>query len=188
VRALARVSPDAATRPWRPLLAAARAGDAEAFAALYREFAPVAHGVALARVGPDEADDVVQETFVTVHRSLADLREPDAFPGWLRSVAANAATDRLRRRARRPVLHALPPEPPARDAHDDPDAELRARALARLQELPEPYRETLVWRLVEGLTGPEIAELTGLTEGSVRVNLCRGMALLRPLLRKDGWQ
>jgi RNA polymerase sigma-70 factor (ECF subfamily) len=42
-------------------------------------------------------------------------------------------------------------------------------------------------RLVEGLSGPEIAELTGLEPGSVRVNLCRGMELLRERLRKEGW-
>ena len=48
--------------------------------------------------------------------------------------------------------------------------------------LPEAYRETLVLRLVEGMTGPEIAERTGLTPSSVRVNLHRGMKLLREKL------
>jgi RNA polymerase sigma-70 factor (ECF subfamily) len=48
--------------------------------------------------------------------------------------------------------------------------------------LPEAYRETLILRLVEGLTGPEIAEQTGLSAGSVRVNLHRGMKLLRERL------
>ena len=52
--------------------------------------------------------------------------------------------------------------------------------------LPEAYRETLVLRLCEGLDGPEIAARTGLTHGSVRVNLTRGMALLRPLLAARG--
>jgi RNA polymerase sigma-70 factor (ECF subfamily) len=56
-----------------------------------------------------------------------------------------------------------------------------------LRSLPEAYRETLTMRLVEGLTGPEIAEATGLTAGSVRVNLCRGMELLRELLKQEGW-
>ena len=60
--------------------------------------------------------------------------------------------------------------------------------LASIQELPEAYRETLVWRLVEGLTGPEIARRTGLTPGSVRINLFRGMAMLRERLSKEGWQ
>jgi RNA polymerase sigma-70 factor (ECF subfamily) len=55
-------------------------------------------------------------------------------------------------------------------------------ALEIIRALPVAYRETLVLRLVEGLTGPEIAERTGLTPASVRVNLHRGMALLREKL------
>jgi RNA polymerase sigma-70 factor, ECF subfamily len=51
-----------------------------------------------------------------------------------------------------------------------------------LRGLPETYREPLMLRLVEGMTGPEIAERTGLTSGSVRVNLFRGMQLLRERL------
>ena len=57
-----------------------------------------------------------------------------------------------------------------------------AQVLAALRALPDVYRETLVMRLVEGMTGPEIAEHTGLAHGSVRVNLHRGMKLLREQL------
>jgi RNA polymerase sigma-70 factor (ECF subfamily) len=53
-----------------------------------------------------------------------------------------------------------------------------------IQTLPESYRETLVLRLVEGMTGPEIATRTGMTAESVRVNLCRGMKLLRAKLEQ----
>jgi RNA polymerase sigma-70 factor, ECF subfamily len=51
-----------------------------------------------------------------------------------------------------------------------------------IKALPEAYRETLVLRLAEGMTGPEIAERTGLTPESVRVNLHRGMKMLRERL------
>jgi RNA polymerase sigma-70 factor (ECF subfamily) len=57
-----------------------------------------------------------------------------------------------------------------------------AQVLAALRALPEAYQETMILRLVEGLTGPEIAEQTGLSPGSVRVNLHRGMRLLRERL------
>jgi RNA polymerase sigma-70 factor (ECF subfamily) len=169
------------------LWSSAKDGDRGALAAIYRWLAPVVHGIAVARGGAGDADDVVQETFLAVARGLAGLRDPRAFPAWVRSVAANVATDRLRRRARGPRRVAMPDDVAARGTSDGDDGALRARVLARIQELPEPYRETLVWRLVEGLTGPEIADRTGLTPGSVRVNLCRGMALLRPLLASDGW-
>ena len=56
------------------------------------------------------------------------------------------------------------------------------QALAAIQTLPEAYRETLVLRLVQGLSGPEIAAVTGLTPESVRVNLHRGFTLLREAL------
>ena len=55
-------------------------------------------------------------------------------------------------------------------------------AMDAIRNLPEAYRETLTMRLVEGMTGPEIARQTGLTPDSVRVNLCRGMKLLREAL------
>ena len=64
-----------------------------------------------------------------------------------------------------------------------PDGEA-FEVLAIMRSLPETYRETLMLRLVEGMTGPEIAGRTGLTEASVRVNLCRGMKLLRERLEK----
>jgi RNA polymerase sigma-70 factor (ECF subfamily) len=54
-----------------------------------------------------------------------------------------------------------------------------AKVLAAIRSLPDAYKETLILRLVEGMTGPEIAERTGLTPGSVRVNLHRGMQQLR---------
>jgi len=63
----------------------------------------------------------------------------------------------------------------------------RAEALGVLEiirNLPAAYRETLVLRLVEGLTGPEISERTGLTPASVRVNLHRGMTMLREKLER----
>jgi RNA polymerase sigma-70 factor (ECF subfamily) len=61
-----------------------------------------------------------------------------------------------------------------------------AEALEIIRALPEAYRETLVLRLVEGMTGPEIAARTGLQPASVRVNLHRGMKLLRERLGMRG--
>jgi len=169
------------------LLAAAQGGDRGAFAELYRRFAGVVHGIALARVGPADAEDVTQETFLVMHRKLSSVREAEAFPGWICTVARRAATDRLRRRERSeqgPLSDAA-----SRPPHD-PRAEpaLRHRVLEAIQALPEAFREPLILRLVEGLSGPDIAERTGRTPGSVRVNLHRGMALLRPQLEQDDWR
>ena len=70
------------------------------------------------------------------------------------------------------------------EERDDESGEI----LDTLRTLPEAYRETLAMRLVEGMTGPEIARATGLTHGSVRVNLSRGMERLREALRARGIQ
>lgn len=170
------------------LVRAARSGDRTAFGALYRDFARVVHGIALARCPAGELDDLVQDVFMTAFQQLPTLRDDAAFPAWLCAATRHAAVDRARRQKRAPASGELddvagrersPAEQfAARDAAE--------RVLACIRALPESYREPLVLRLVEGLTGPEIAARTGLTHGSVRVNLTRGMALLRPKLAEAG--
>lgn len=171
----------------------ARAGDRIAFGQLYNRYAPMVHGILLARVPHTDAEDLVQDVFVTAMDRLASLRDGAAFGGWLAVIARHRAADFHRRGPREESaterlegsgpLEAGPPANPDRSssAHNALDART---ALAAVRALPEAYRETLVLRLVEGMTGPEIAERTGLTPASVRVNLCRGMKLLREAL---GW-
>jgi RNA polymerase sigma-70 factor, ECF subfamily len=158
------------------LVEAARSGDREAFSRLYETFAPMIHGIALVRLTPAEADDVVQEVFLTALERIDTLRDPAAIGSWLAMIARTRAVD-LRRASSRIADRDVP-----EGVHEDPDRVEAARALAAIRALPEAYRETLVLRLVEGMTGPEIAERTGLTPESVRVNLHRGMKLLREKL------
>lgn len=158
------------------LVRSAQAGDGDAFAQLYQRFARMVHGVVLARIARTEVDDVVQDVFMAAFERLRELRDPAAFAGWLAAIARNRAADRGRRLV--PVHPVVDVAAPAR-AHE------RIEALAILdaiRSLPDAYSETLVLRLVEGMTGEEIAERTGLTPGSVRVNLHRGMKLLREKL------
>jgi RNA polymerase sigma-70 factor (ECF subfamily) len=158
------------------LAAAARAGDEAAFAELYRAHLRMVHGVLLARVPRSDVDDLAQDVFLTAWRRMESLREPAAFPGWLATIARNQATDHLRRRPA--DTDELPEHLPAPGSDDH----MARAALDAIRTLPDAYRETLVLRLVEGMTGPEIAQRTGLTDGSVRVNLHRGMKLLRARL------
>lgn len=165
------------------LVVRARRGDATAFGTLYERFARSVHAVLLARLPPSDAEEMTQEVFLAALQRLGELREAEQFGPWLHAMARNRATDHLRARKRRPP--AVPLIETA--APERPDGELRGRVLEHVRSLPEAYRETLVMRLVEGLPGPDIAKATGLTAASVRVNLHRGMELLRTLLRKDGW-
>ena len=156
------------------VVAAARRGDRAAFAELYRRFARAVHGVVLARVRYAEAADIVQDVFAIALERLPQLGEPAAFPGWLLAIARNRAVDHLRGRKPTDELPDLPVEASR-------TAEV-AQVLTALRALPEAYQETMILRLVEGMSGPEIAEQTGLSPGSVRVNLHRGMKLLRERL------
>ena len=137
------------------------------------------HAILLARLPLQDAPDLVQDIFLSAFQRVRSLREPAAFASWIATIARNRATDFLRR----PIMAVSDEseEPPAETIA--PDVRLdAARALQAIRELPDAYRETLVLRLVEGLTGPEIAALTGLTPDSVRVNLHRGFKLLRERL------
>jgi RNA polymerase sigma-70 factor (ECF subfamily) len=164
-------------------VAAARDGDRAAFGQLYERYARMVHGVLLAKVPVGDVDDLVQDVFIRALRRLSTLRETASFGAWLAAVARNVAHDYHRR--------SVPEEPLPDDASNqriqcgtsggDQDCPPGA-ILEAVMSLSETYRETLILRLVEGMTGPEIAARTGMTHGSVRVNLHRGMEQLRAKL------
>lgn len=159
------------------LVRSARAGDESAFARLYERYGRVVHALLLARASRPDVEDLVQDVFLAAWRRLDDLRDPAAFGGWIAMIARNRAADAHRRGAE---FVELPADVASPGATSD-EAEANA-ALAAIRALPAAYSETLILRLVEGLTGPEIADRTGLTPASVRVNLHRGMKLLREKL------
>jgi len=159
------------------LVRAAQASEVASFELLYSRYAPVVHSILLGRLPPADADDVTQNVFITAYTKLHSLREPAAFAGWIARTARNAAEDHRRRMSETVELD----EAYATQGTQREDAEA-ARALAAIRNLPEAYRETLMMRLVEGMSGPEISARTGLTPGSVRVNLHRGMQMLRGAL------
>ena len=142
------------------------------FNELHSEFKGLVHAIVLARIPYDDVDDVVQEVFVSAYRGLKSLRNKESAGPWLATIARNKSVEYFRRRK---PTEELFENSASRDRFDDEAIE----ALEAIRSLPETYRETLVLRLVEGMTGPEISKLTGLTEASVRVNLHRGMKKLR---------
>ena len=168
------------------LVGAAREGDRTAFGRLYDRYAPMVHGVLLAKVPRDEVDDLVQDVFMIALRRLSTLRENGCFGAWLAAIARHRASDYHRRSW------------PEKQLQDETSAEeVNARStggddirhahgiLEAIRSLSGAYRETLILRLVEGMTGPEIAARTGMTPGSVRVNLHRGMQQLRARLSSN---
>ena len=154
------------------LVRAVLAGEHDRFGRLYEMYAPLVHGVLLARVPRDEVDDLVQDIFLHALRKLHTLRDAQAFGPWIAMIARNRAMD-FHRASRTTV------EVEENTAVAKPANRSAKEVLDLIRHLPDAYRETLALRFVEGMTGPEIASRTGLTPASVRVNLHRGMKLLR---------
>ena len=164
------------------LVSAAREGDRGAFGALYQRYARMVHAILLGRVPAGEVEDLVQDVFVRAMRQVHTLRDVNCFGGWLATVARNRANDYHRRSVELVEFAEDTPSQTSLKRRSSEAEDDGAAILGAMRTLPEAYRETLIMRLVEGMTGPEIAERTGLTAGSVRVNLHRGMQMLRQKL------
>jgi RNA polymerase sigma-70 factor (ECF subfamily) len=161
------------------LVSAVRAGDRDAFGSLYDAYGRMVHGILLARVPYAEVDDLVQDVFLTALRKIETLRDAGSFGPWLAMIARNRATDYHRR---------------SRETTEVEETHAQTRAtqgeavevLNLIKLLPDAYREPMILRFVEGMTGPEIASRTGLAPASVRVNIHRGMKMLREKLSVAG--
>lgn len=181
-----RVSP--ATSDDEGLAARAAAGDEEAFAALAGRVLPRLRRWALARTAdPDEADEVVQETLIRMHRSLDGFAGASRLSTWLYRVLANVANERRRWRDRRPALplEAVPPGAEgATDAGEDPVTTVHARRMAAVvreyfETLPPGQRQVLELVDHEGLRPVEVAEALEMNPVTVRAHLFRARKALR---------
>jgi RNA polymerase sigma-70 factor (ECF subfamily) len=150
-------------------------GDADAFRRLYDEFGSRSLRYLAGLVGADSAEDIQQETWLAVYRSLGSLADPARFPTWLLATARNRAIDWLRKRKRERLLldegaveigDAIAPEAePAGPGFDDPEVN------DALASLPAAHREVLMLRYRDELSYAEIALVTGLAIGTVRSRL-----------------
>lgn len=166
------------------LVAAALAGDQEAFAGLVRRYdRPVYHLAYRTLRDAEEARDVAQETFFKAYRSLRTFRPDAKFSTWIFSIAYHACCDRLNRR-RRFSSEELPetadagPGPERRVIAMD-EAERLRDAIARL---PEKYRTVVTLYHLQGQQYEEIATVLGLPMGTVKTHLFRAKEHLRRLL------
>ena len=172
------------------LLARALTGDVAAFGELVRRHQTAALRVAAVVSGStEEAKDIVQEAFVSAHRSLATYRGTGSVRSWLLRVVANHARNHVRGRVRRlwrDTRHAAlelrfdvgPDEQVER--HAEHEAVARALASLRLDD-----REVLGCRFVAGLSESESAEVLGLPTGTVKSRTSRALVRLRAALGVD---
>lgn len=158
------------------------AGDASAFERLVDRHQRAILHLCQRLVGPSDAADLFQEVFLQCWRSLAQLREPAAFRGWMLQITVRRA--RRRREQDRGPRGVADPEsfaaPAAGDAAElaDEVAQLRAE----LDRLPDRQREVVVLRHDHGLSFAEIAATLSIREDAARANHYQGMKRLRRAL------
>ena len=171
-------------------MAAYAEGDATSFSVLFRRWAPRVHGFFVRALGErSAADDLLQATFLNVHRARRAFRPAQALRAWLFGIAAHALQDEFRRRRRAPLATGEAAEEPA----EEPvplEASHRARAVRRaLERLPESQRAVLYLHRFEQMTFAEIGRVLGTSEGAVKLRAFRAYARLRrellPLIRED---
>jgi RNA polymerase sigma factor (sigma-70 family) len=169
------------------LLVAARGNDPSAFEALVRRHQPPVYNFCLRLLGqPDDAADVVQETFVQLYSHLRRLDEREPLAPWLFRVARNRCIDLIRRR-RRVAWDEQDAEEPV-DEEPLPDelverADLQHVLAQAIQALPPAYGEVVALRYAADRSFAEIAAIVGCDEGTARVRFHRAKQLLRRSLR-----
>lgn len=167
------------TRAGQRLLERARRGEIAAFRDILRRHQDRVYTLALRLVrGREDAEELAQDVFVSLHRHLADIVSEEHLRFWLRRTVCHRAIDRLRRRPSAPALplaSAAEIEGPA--AGTDPILERRLRAL--VGQLPPMARAAILLRYQEDLDPPEIARTLGVPLNTVKSHLKRSLALLR---------
>jgi RNA polymerase sigma-70 factor, ECF subfamily len=169
------------------LVARAKGGDEEAFRELVERHARNVFRLSY-RVtrNKEDAEDVVQETFLKAHRALSRFDERAEFGSWIHAIAANGSLDVLRRRERRErgalsepdAAEELPSGGPSpeRSAHG---SELGRRLQGAMRRLSAHERTAFVLRHFEGRSIAEIAGALGIRTGATKTTICRAVAKLR---------
>jgi len=167
------------------LMAAYAAGDRTAFAELFERYAPLIGRVIRRGISrPEVARELVQETFLQVHRARADYDPSRPLRPWLTTVAMNVRRDYLRRIQRRPE-GALSDHAEMEHAADDasPLATVEAtRVREVVAQLPDNQRAVIELHWFEGLGFPEVADVLGVKPSAVKVRAHRAYKRLRDLL------
>lgn len=178
-----------------PLVERCRLNDRQAQAELYRRYAKAMFNVALRITGDyAEAEDVLQESFLSAFRELSGYKGDSSFGAWLKRIVVNKSINCLRQRRLQLVpledFHhdAAPVEAAAPHASDDDDdVQYRADVLRRcVQELPDGYRVVLSLYLLEGYDHLEIASILGITESTSKSQYSRARTRLRELALQRG--
>ena len=149
------------------------------FDELWQSHEPAVLAILRRMLGAAAAEDASQDVALQAYANLHTLRDPDRFGGWICTIARNAARDVHTEHRRRQETSLDDDHADMLPARDEGDPRVAEEILEAVRKLPPAYREPLLLRLRDGLDGAEIASRLAMTQGSIRVNLCKGMKLLR---------
>jgi len=175
----------------RALVSAVRSGDRDAFGLLVDRETAAVYRTCLRILGrPHDAEDVTQESFVAVYRSIGQFRGEGSLRGWLLRIATRQSYRRLAQRRPDAELDAIG-EARLADTSADPTrvvvAEERREDVRRaVNELTDPYREVVALRFFGEMSLAEVAEATGRPINTVKTHLRRGLERLRPAFVREG--
>jgi RNA polymerase sigma-70 factor (ECF subfamily) len=157
--------------------------------AVFRQYAPYVATIAYRILGTrDELDDVVQDVFLSAHRTLDSLRNPEAINSWLATVTVRVCHQRLRLRRVRRWLRFEPP--PASFDPPDPAASPETRAALNdifraLETVPTAARIAWSLRFLQGERLERVAELAGCSLAAVKRRLAKAQAVLDQVIADE---
>jgi len=167
------------------LLKGCRKGRRRSQELLYRRFASAMYGLCLQYASSEEdAQDILQDGFVKVFTKLDQVKNPEAFPGWIRRIMINTALERYRSQVVLQPVDELKGSIPGEEGDQVMD-ELTSEELVRLiQGLTPRYRMVFNLYAVEGYSHQEISEELGISVGTSKSNLSRARAILQEKIKK----
>lgn len=161
------------------------AGEAAAFRVIFERYAPLLLRAMLRELYVrEEANDLVQQTFLQLHRARRDFDTAQKLKPWIFTIAMNLKREYFRRRKRRPErsLEAEPALEPAVAARGAAQVDARRTLERVLAELPDDQREVIELHWFDGLEFPEVAQVVGASVSAVKVRAHRGYVRLRQAL------
>lgn len=168
------------------LMAAYVRGDSSAFAELFARYSPRLTRLFTRDLGRnEEAYDLVQQTFLQLHRARRDFKLGAALRPWLFTIALNLKRQYFRRQSRRPNVP-LADEEAVASTEAGPEQKLGdAQLRLALDRLSENQRDVIVLHWFEGLSFKEVAAVVGASESAVKVRAHRGYQKLREIVKSD---
>jgi len=159
-------------------------GNMDAFDTLYRRHLPVVYNWVRFLIPVDDVEDVTQEIFIAVHRSLPAFRGQAQFRTWLRALTNRKIAEYYRRRNRKkePPRAALSEASHQNGGSSSEKLEDHIQLRGALLALPENYREVILMRFIEGLQFNEIAQIKGRSLEAIKSLYRRACDALRSLL------